>query len=241
MDVNQVKSVYNSQKPEANYEYERWFKNPIKLAGYEMSLKSIKVHVLPDLPQGGAYLELGPGAGTWTKVILIARPGLEADLVDLSSSMLNQAKKNLSGFSGINYFENDFLDFSADKKYQAFFSSRVFEYLPDQPAAAAKIAELLPSGGMGWLITKTPKYFFNRLLGRKINPLHNGQIAPTKLHALLAAAGFKEIKMFPVAFSFPLFKSAGLNKFCHSLFYRLPLNFISQFLSESYLVKFKKS
>ena len=186
------------------------------------------------------YLELGSGAGTWTKLFLEKCPDAKFDLVDISGEMLDQAKENLGSYQNIRYFEADFLDFKPDKQYDLFFSSRALEYVPDKKRAVLKIAGLLRSGGRGFIITKTPKYLRARVFGRKIPRLHQGQIAPRKLKQLLSEAGFKNIAIYPATMSFPLFKSPKLNRLLFKVFYKHGLNFLSEFFSESYCVKFEK-
>lgn len=290
MKSESVREIYNQQaqtKFGGDYEYRRWFSDELKKAGYQMTRESICYHFL-----GGNLfydcLELGPGAGTWTKLFLEKYPEAEFDLVDISSEMLKLAKenldkfinslchsegdspKNLAGkdsnellmgsfataqddgekkaqddkrsvkFGNVRYFEADFLDFKPDKQYDLFFSSRAIEYITDKKAAVSKAAGLLKSGGKGFIITKTPKYFRAKLLGREIPKLHQGQIAPRKLEQLLSEAGFKNIEIYPATMSFPLFKSPKLNRMLFKLFYKFRLNFLSQFFSESYCAKFEK-
>jgi len=231
---SKAKSKYNGQ-----YEFNRWFKTKTAKVGYEMTLKSINFHLEKHFT-GCNLLELGPGSGTWTK-ILLSNKKVTVDLVDISNEMLRQAKENLQGYGVINYFENDFLDFNPEKKYELFFSSRVFEYLSDKEAAVIKISQLLKPDGFGFIISKTPKYFFNKLIGRKESTLHQGQINPDLLISLLRNNGFKNIKAYPVTISIPFLKSDRFNKFIHSLFYKHQLNFISRLFSESYCIKFIKT
>ena len=242
MKSESVKEIYNRQvktKFGGDYEHRRWFSDALKEAGYQMTRESICHHFL----EGSLfndYLELGPGAGTWTKLFLEKCPDAKFDLVDISGEMLDQAKENLGSYQNIRYFEADFLDFKPDKQYDLFFSSRALEYVPDKKRAVLKIAGLLRSGGRGFIITKTPKYLRARVFGRKIPRLHQGQIAPRKLKQLLSEAGFKNIAIYPATMSFPLFKSPKLNRLLFKVFYKHGLNFLSQFFSESYCVKFEK-
>lgn len=241
MNNKEIKCVFNSKaksKYNGHYEFNRWFKTKTAQAGYEMTLNSINFHLEGHLACRN-LLELGPGPGTWTKTLL-SKNKFTADLIDISGEMLRQAKENLREYGGINYFESDFLDFNSAITYDLFFSSRALEYLLDKKAAVIKISRLLRSDGFGFIITKTPKYFFNKLLGRKESALHRSQISPNLLISLLRDNGFKDIKAYPVTISIPFFKSAKLNKFAHNLFYKHQLNFISGLFSESYCVKFTK-
>lgn len=242
MDTAEVKEIYNRQvkaKFGGDYEYRRWFSDALKEAGFQMTRESIRYHFL----EKGAfddYLELGSGSGTWTKLFLEKCPDAKFDLVDISGEMLKLAKEKLAFCHNVRYFEADFLDFTLDKQYDLFFSSRALEYIPDKKGAILKIAGLLKSGGRGFIITKAPKYFRARIFGRKIPKLHQDQIGPRKLKQLLSEAGFKNIEIYPATTSLPLFKSPKLNQLLFKLFYKFRLNFLSQFFSESYAIKFKK-
>lgn len=245
LESNKVKEIYNQKIKEdyrGDYEQRRWFANDLLRAGYEMTYQSIKHHLLQNNLSIENYLELGPGAGTWTKLFIEKNPQANFDLVDISSEMLKLAKDNLNQYQGANidYFEKNFLEFESNKKYDLFFSCRAIEYISDKDKAIAKIAKLLKNGATGLIITKTPKYLRNKILGRKISELHQGQILPRKLKKLLKYAGFKELKIYPVTMSFPLLRSAKINKTLHKIFFKHKLNFISQFFTESYCVKFQK-
>ncbi|MBI4836918.1 MAG: methyltransferase domain-containing protein [Candidatus Portnoybacteria bacterium] len=80
-----------------DYERRRWFSDALREAGYQMTKESIHYHLLE---RGPFYdcLELGPGAGTWTKLFLEKYPDANFDLVDISGEMLKLAKKNLDKF-----------------------------------------------------------------------------------------------------------------------------------------------
>jgi len=245
MKSETIKEIYNKKVKEKyhnNYEHGRWFNNPIARSGYEMTLYSIKHHLFKKNNSVKDYLELGPGAGTWTKLFIEQNPQTNFDLVDISGEMLGLAKKNLSRYKNvnINYFEKNFLEFRPQKKYNLFFSCRTFEYLPNKELAIKKIAGLLTLGGKGFIVTKTPKYLRNKILGRKIIELHQGQISPRRLRKLLKKIGLKNLKIFPVTMNFALLRSAKINKLLHKMFFRHKLSPISQFFSESYCIEFTK-
>ena len=183
MQTEQVKNKYNKDiedKYNGDYERERWFKNDIQKAGYEMTLSAIKKRAL-----GRVYsscFELGPGHGTWTKELLEYNGGASYDLLDISSEMLKLVSDRFKDKKNINYIEGDFLEFKPEKQYDFFFSSRAIEYIPEKEDVVKKISNLISSGGRGFIITKTPKYLRNKALGRKINDFHSGQITPKRLN-----------------------------------------------------------
>jgi ubiquinone/menaquinone biosynthesis C-methylase UbiE len=243
MKTEEVKRIYNDVMPEKfgkDYEYNRWFKTPALKAAYDMTRASIERHVLHGNQPCKYVFELGPGAGTWSKLLLEKKFAGHLDMLDISSQMLFMAKSALLPYPNTGFMEKDFLAFRPDRAYDFFFSSRVFEYLPDKEKAVAKISRILPPGGRGFIITKTPKYPINKLLGRKVSEFHRGQISPRELKRIFQRGGFSEIKIYPVTLSFPIFKSAGLNMALHKIFGSLPLNPVSAFFSESYSIQFVK-
>lgn len=239
-----VKEKYNTSvadKTEGDYEYKRWFSSAVAQAGFDMTRRMILRHAFPNTATPERYLELGPGPGTWTKLFL-KRYGDQTryDLVDISREMLALARENLVAHTTVQFFESDFLDFEPDAQYDFFFSSRAIEYFPDKNALVKKVLAHLKKGGEGFMITKTPKYALNKMLGRKTSDFHSGQVDPYVLVQMLRENGGDDIRLYPVTFSFPLFRSATLNRMLFFLLSPFPLNLISQFFSESYCVKFRK-
>lgn len=240
MDPLKIKQHYNEKiKESPNYERERWFADDIKRSGYDMTLSAIRRHVLP--VEFSSCLELGPGAGTWTKELLAARPDARFDLVDISKEMLGLVRRRFADKHNINYFESDFLAFDPEKQYDFFFSSRAIEYIPDKDAVARKICALIKPGGRGFIITKTPKYLRNKILGRAIPEMHRGQIAPGKFAELLAKYGAEDIAVYPAAMSWPFWRSAKMNLMLYQIFGGRKLNFFSKFFAESYAIGFNKT
>lgn len=239
-DIGEIFDTKIREKYDGDYEYNRWFKNSVTRAGYEMTLKSIKEHFLNENFHFLDYIELGPGPGTWTKLFIEKNKTASFDLVDISSEMLKLAKNNLRGHQNIRYFESDFLDFKPDKNYDLFFSSRALEYIRDKESAVKKIADLLKSGGRGFIITKTPKYLRSRILMRQIPEIHRHQISPGKLSVILSKNQFRNIEIYPATMNFPLLHSTRLNKLLYQLLGGYKLNFINRFFAESYCIKFMK-
>jgi trans-aconitate methyltransferase len=244
MNTGDIKKLYDGPIQERfgnDYEYSRWFKTPLLHAGYDMTKASIErfIKTHPSLFIKH-YLELGPGPGTWTKLFLPRFFGAKFDLVDISSQMLDMCKKALFEYKDVSFTESDFLKFNSGMTYDFFFSSRAVEYFPDKRALVKKIADLLQSGGTGFVITKTPKYFLNKIFKRKLGSMHQGQISPKKFKELLKEQACGNFELYPVTMSFPILKSPKLNKFMYIIFGSLPLNPLSQLFSESYCIKFVK-
>ena len=83
-----------------------------------------------------------------------------------------------------------------------------------------------------------------RLLGiKERDALHTGGITIKELKKILLEAGFKDVKFYPVEIkvgipSVVIFK--GLSSIVWNIFYKHELNWLSPFLSGSYLVKMRK-
>ena len=161
--------------------------------------------VLPIIEKNFSVLEVGPGPGTWTKVLLSNKEIARYDIVDISEEMLRQAKDNLHEFEQINFVHSDILDFVPKEQYDFFFSSRFIEYVNDKEKVVDTIFKSLKPGGKGYLSTKTPQY--GRFMSKKVNsPVHQGQISAKKLRELFERRGFKVKKIINVNSVFP-----GLN------------------------------
>lgn len=244
MENELVKVFYNETMPAKfgdDYERERWFADPVRRAGYTLTKEAIERHVLSDESLDPArILELGPGAGTWTKLLRARFPDAYFDLVDISKEMLARARAALGSNEHIRYSESDILEWAPEGTYEYFFSSRVLEYIADKKRFAAKVFTLLEPGGQGFLITKMPHYERERFLGRTTSEFHGGQIAPVALRDELLAAGFIDVDCYPVTTSVPLLHSAIANLWFGRVFARFTLGPVSLLFAESYCVLFRK-
>lgn len=242
MNTNDIKQKYNQEIPgryNFEYEYNRWFATPLLHSGFKMMQNTIQNQVLGDDLAVQNILELGPGAGTWTKMLKARFTQTNFDLVDISKEMLALARKAL-GDDRFVYFESDFLDWHSAKKYDLFFSARALEYFPHKSPVIAKIFSLLNHDKYGFIITKNPQYWRYQIVGRKIPDMHRQQIKPKDLKYILNKTGFTAIEFYPAVMTLPFFKSAVLNNFLFKLLGNFKLNIISQLFTEAYLVKFKK-
>lgn len=223
-----------------SYEDARWKKNALLSAQYEMAAEAIRRYILPETKRVAHILEVGPGPGTWTKLLLGANSEAQYTLVDISEKMLGQAREALASRANITFVESDFLAFESPQLFDFFFSSRAIEYMPDKAAVASKISSLLTRGARGAVVTKTPKPLFNRLRSRGVADLHKGQIAPRELVKLLQSAGLEVIGVYTATTTVPIISSAFLNRALFRMIRRLPLFYPLTLLTESYCVIFKK-
>lgn len=233
---------YNATMPQkigCEYEHARWHANPIVAAQYEMMTDALGRLVIQNVRGAKRILEVGPGPGTWTKLLLSGNESAEYALVDISREMLSQARKNLADRPNISFVESDLLSYEPPQRYDFFFSSRAIEYMPDKRKICERISELLLPGGFGAVVTKMPKPFFDKMRGRAVSDLHSAQIRPAALVRLLEEHGLRAERVEIATATVPLFESALLNKIAYRSLKHLffpPLFF----LAESYIVTFRK-
>jgi SAM-dependent methyltransferase len=244
MQNSSVKSFYNDVMPGKfgdDYEYQRWFHDALSRAGYSLTKEAIERHVLKDDSlDPSRILELGPGAGTWTKLLVTRFSDAYIDLLDISKEMLERATHALGKNEHVRTFESDVLEWEPTGTYDFFFSSRVLEYIDDKEKFCAKVFSLLVPGGRGFLITKMPHYARERLLGKVSSELHKGQISPLYLREMLKSAGFIDVDCYPVTVSVPIFHSPKLNLAFGRLLAPFRVGFLAGIFAESYCVVFRK-
>ncbi|MBL1434039.1 class I SAM-dependent methyltransferase [Candidatus Wolfebacteria bacterium] len=234
MKSNSVRSHYNNDvetRAGNAYEFDRWHKDPVSQAGYDMTKIGIK-RSLKGLDSKNCF-ELGPGAGTWTKVLCAEFPSIHIDAFDISSHMLKMAKENIENCD-VSFIEGDFDSYDGDEGvYDLFFSSRVFEYLPNQKKALGIIAKILSPGGEGIISTKFPR-------GDISSDLHKGRIHPKVFKKLLKNTELDVVSICPLTVTVPFFKSSKLNKLAFFLLAQIPFSFVHSLFCESYIIRFKK-
>ncbi|MEK7613560.1 MAG: class I SAM-dependent methyltransferase [Patescibacteria group bacterium] len=234
------KKFYNEVMPQkygSDYERSRWHADPVAEAQHWMMDGVMRRFVLPHVGSPLRVLEIGPGPGTWTKYLLKTAPDASFTLVDISETMLAQAKESLNG--NIVFIESDWVSFTSADTYDFFFSSRAFEYVNDKRAALAVVARSLGVGKRGVLITKTPKPFFDLIRGRR-SSLHQGQVSPATLVRLCREAGFRVRSVHLATATVPLLRIPWLNKVVFSILSHAPFVFPLSLFSESYVVVFEK-
>jgi len=240
METNTVKNFYNTtlQNNPTPYEQERWFKSGQHRAGYVATKKAMQKYALPLLQNDMKVFELGPGPGTWTKLMLEHAPQAEYNLVDISKEMLKQAKEALSTHQNISYVTSDILEYSVADQYDFFFSSRILEYVPDKNRAVHNIVQAMHSGAYGYLVTKTPQEgrVFSK---RKGSQIHSLQISANDLIKIFQEHGCVVHKKIHVTCVFPKMHSGFLDSLLSRVCTLLPFAFGGVF-SESYAIVFQK-
>lgn len=220
-----------------DYEYFRWHASKIKEAGYKMTLESIFKFI--DDRSYHALLEIGPGSGVWSKILIKRLKPTSFDLLDLSQVMVDQLKNTLKEHD-VNIIKGDVQELSEDNKYDFVFSSRSIEYWDDKRKGMANIFKAMKNGSKGIIITKSPHYFRQRLFRKRINEFHSKQIDYKKMEKLLGEVGFINIKIYPCVLNIPLLSSANLNLFFWRILKNIKLNKLYATITESYIISFEK-
>ena len=216
-----------------------------------MTYSSIKFHC--ETVRFSRCLEIGPGPGTWTRVLFKMNSSAEFDLVDISEEMKAQFHSEMrAGLGNVRYHTGDFLGFRTTGQYDFVFSSRALEYFENKQQLAAHLAELLVSGAEGRIITKNPDlWLLRKFIGKQDSrPQHQRQVRIRELRALLEGAGFSDLEFYPAVIQLPLGRVASRFGLGIGLAERLYRRFCNRELSaaptwllgitESYIVRFRK-
>jgi trans-aconitate methyltransferase len=240
---NEVREHFNAvaqEGKEGSYEDRRWARNARVQEQRDAALAFLEKQVKGVVADKGLILELGPGPGTWTKILADYAPRASFVLTDIAAEMLERAKRAIPN-RNVELREGDFVSVDLGKvNPDYFFSSRALEYVSDKQAAIKKISEALQPGADGCIITKMPKPLFNRLRGYTPSSLHQGQISPAALKKLLAEAGLESVRVHGVTYSMPFLKSASADKALRTLLGGLSGAVLVQPFLESYAVLFRK-
>lgn len=183
---------------ENNYEFNRWFITPRHRAEYFMTYRAIEYHTKQ--VTFTECLELGPGPGTWTRVLFRSNTEGRFTLVDVSVEMQKQFLLEMRKVPNVSYFVSDFMQFSCNNKFDYFFSSRAVEYLDDKNAFFQKLSSVITEGGSGAIVTKNPLQGVRKTK----EAMHQGQITMPEMKRYLSESGFTDIKFFPVVIRVPI-------------------------------------
>ncbi len=128
----------------------RWLRSLATRWDYRVTNSALLEELRPK-PQD-RVLEIGCGPGTWTRAI--ASRCREVVAVDISASMIEEARKRTCGLP-VKYIHSDFLSCSPNGKFDKIFAVRSTEYIASRDLLARKTSELLAPGGTVVIITKT--------------------------------------------------------------------------------------
>jgi len=234
---NQLTQCIKDGQYKNDYEFNRWFIRSRNRAEYAMTYEAIRTHVGDQVQ--GRCVEVGPGPGTWTRLLYRANQEASFDLVDITEAMREQFFLEMRALPNVSYHVSDVMHWSFERPYDFFFSSRAVEYFDDKVGFFKKLGSLVVAGGSGVIVTKNPYHGV-----RKSNlPAHQGQIPMPKMKQYLEENGFTNIQFYPVVIRIPIISrfTSELSEyiFARKVVTPLQIHKINRIV-ESYLVKFDK-
>lgn len=200
------------------YRQLRWERN--RLVQFEKWLTQTTIEEELGDARVSSALELGCGPGTWTG--LLADRAERVLAVDLSESMLGQAREAMAQRSNVALTQSDIARFDpGSEKFDRILSVRVLEYVPEWQPVVEGLGRWLSPGGRAVVVTKTPisvwrgtgrerwfgpRTLARRLTGRSLNPDFWQKYIPVRsMVQAFRAAGMVDITVRPVIFGLPIF------------------------------------
>jgi SAM-dependent methyltransferase len=222
-----------------DYEYSRWHGNTIQESYYQMTKKSI-LWALRGLEYTSCF-ELGPGPGTWTRLLWEQEPNVKITLLDISPYMQEQFEREHSGKDFL-FQIADFESYAIAKgAYDLIFSIRAIDYIANTRAAVRKLYDGLSHGGTGVIVAKTDHPLKKKLLGQSTEWQHQHILGYQALHDELQQAGCIDISIRPVTVYIPIFGRIHIfNKIIWSIIHTMPMSWWNEWMTESYIARFKK-
>ncbi len=221
--MEEIKTFYKLDGKD--YGYRRWRKNSIAKFDFNATEKAITNFL--EGKKYGSVLEVGCGPGTWTNYLCEHSQNVTA--VDISDTMLKQAKENVNS-DKVEFIEGNILNINFKKKYDLIFSIRAFEYFEDQRQFLLNCYNLLNDNGEIFIITKTKaSYWYGRSKIRKflnrfapflfyyekkelskehfdnMGNFKQNRLFTSEFRKLLVDAGFTDLSVSPVIVRPPIF------------------------------------
>lgn len=192
---------YNEQtKDVCDYEYQRWFSRKASTHSYNETLITLN-NFLQD-KQFNYTLEIGCGAGTWTKEITKYSDHVLG--LDISENMVKFAKKKNLG--SVEFMVMDFLKLNANEfnNYDCLISMRMLRFLDDIDLFFKKVTEVLTPKGFCFIIDVNPSWLKRKVLGAKEDELFDITLrSPAFMKLKMAEYGFKDIHVRPATIYLP--------------------------------------
>lgn len=145
------------------------------------------------VPRGAALLDVGCGSGEYLRRMSFLEPS-RIDGIDFNETAVELARSK-----GVSCFQGIFPDYPAEPDtYDAVFMNNYLEHTLDPGVEVEKALRLLKPGGA--LIGEVPNFrsvdrkVFGRYWGGNHVPRHTFQFEPGSLTALLARAGFQDVR-----------------------------------------------
>lgn len=237
----EIKELYNTiigKKYADAYEFNRWFSSRRLRLDYAMMYRALSYHV--SQCSFNSCFELGPGPGTWTRVLYRHAPEASYTLVDISEEMKQQFFLEMRSVQQVRYLVADVHDVSIEEKKDLFFSSRAIEYIERPEEVCTKIHAMLREQGAAIIVTKNPDHVRARPASKRRE--HTTQLPHDVLTSMLRNAGFGTINVYPCIMRIPIVDRFA-DRFAEKLFTQQYKHAIQDRLTrfaESYVVVAKK-
>ena len=237
IQYNNVADYYNDHTENLeDYEYQRWFSRKSSVHSYNQTKKSLMNFFDDGLPVKNT-IEIGCGAGTWTKEIVKHSNHVLA--LDISKNMINFAKKNSS--DSIDFKVMDFLELDEKvyNNFDALVSMRMLRFLDDIDIFLKKVKSVLNDDGSCFIVDVNPLWIKRKLFGSNEDKLVNMTLRnPSSVKLKMLEHGFKDVHVKPVVIYMPPSFNPWL-RFCDKV-YNLnqgkDLSYKLLYIAESYSV-----
>lgn len=173
-----------------------------------LSYKKLRM-VLPLFKTGERFLDVGCGTGELL-LRLNDRYKILAG-IDLNPCVLDIARKKLFRLKNIAVLQQDFMEYSSAKKYDACAMLDFLEHVSDPEKVLAKAGKLLRNGGQ--LVISVPNWYDKIKMFLGLSPFHKVAHSSLGWIAVLKRAGFQVDEIKTV--EFPLIHSEFLSERLH--------------------------
>lgn len=176
-----------------DYEHLRWFSRKASLHAYNQTKATIDTFLTNKKCK--RIIEVGCGAGTWTKEI--AKYSNTVLAVDISENMLEFAKKNIISDS-IDFRVMDFLniDESIYNNFDGLVTIRMLRFTNDLDLFLQKTISVIKPGGFCLIITVNPLWIKRKIIGSEEDKRVNITLRyPHSLKSKMVGYGFEDIKI----------------------------------------------
>lgn len=203
-----IEKYYDGIASNIDYNLHRW-------KGDKLSTKIQRVHNKKalgdalDRIRAKNTLEVGCGAGEWTKMIASKSGTLTAN--DISIEMIKQAKANCDR-KDVKFIHGDFLESFALKEniYDCIICMRALRFIKDKKRLLNTTHRLLQKDGTFFAVTQNPNwlpkklpYLRHKMFGKEIHATGRQEVEAEEIKHILIVAGFKNIKVYPASIYLP--------------------------------------
>ena len=239
-----AKSYYDAYlgQEKDDYVHARWFSTKERVFDYNQTKRAITQAVKSYPEKMDALLEIGPGDGVWTRCV--EKKATHLLLLDQSEHMIERAKKQLKDLTHVQFVLTNFAEYKTEKRFDAIFSSRCFEYFTNKQEGLAQMYQLLKKDGQGVIVTKNRSY--KSIQPKKDSAMHSMQVTRLQMIGMLKISGFVVTAVYPATFrwkscwAFSRVFFGALQWIMVKSKGKIDLPFVTQYAVESYTYEFKK-